>query len=244
MKRCLAAFLGIIGIISIFSFSAPVYAVPVPPVCFSGTVTAGGVPVPDGTTVTAEIDGIQYAENITADGKYGVKPLFKIPTDDADTLKKEGWADGDQLDFYVNGVKADQTVVFENNEFESAHMPPYTLDLTVSYLATPTPTGTSTPTSTDMPTITPTGTPAGNITPTITTTPTPTHTPTRTPTMTSTPTASVTPHPTSPLSPPKTATPTPGDGLGGNWPLIGGIIGGVVVVVLAVSFLLLRHRAR
>ena len=82
-------------------------AVPSPPHWFYGSVNINGSPAPDGTTVTARINGIDVASTTTSGGKYGyVNPLFYVPDTDPSTRP------GETISFFVNGVDTGQTAIF------------------------------------------------------------------------------------------------------------------------------------
>lgn len=73
-------------------------AIPVPPHKFYGNVTIDGKPAPDGTVVSAKIEDVEYANTTASNGKYD----FNIPSDDEDTIPKEGGINGEEVKFYVN----------------------------------------------------------------------------------------------------------------------------------------------
>ncbi|MDI6889066.1 MAG: PGF-CTERM sorting domain-containing protein [Methanocellales archaeon] len=167
---------------------APAAAIPQIPNQFYGRVTIDESPAADGLTVSAWIDGVEYASTTTSGGTYGTSSasVFLVPADDAGTPEKEGGVSGETVEFYVGGVRAGEAIFVSGGVTE--------LDLTASGVPSPTPTPTATttptgggaagggggggggaPTST-MPTPTPTVTPTPTATPA--TTPTPTVTPT------------------------------------------------------------------
>ncbi|MBU0846438.1 hypothetical protein KKH23_04560 [Patescibacteria group bacterium] len=88
-------------------------AVPQMPHQFYGTVTIDGAAAPDGVLVEAKIDGETYLSTDTLGGQYGYAPLFKVPTDDPDIVGVEGGVNGDTVEFYVGGVLATPTYIFE-----------------------------------------------------------------------------------------------------------------------------------
>jgi hypothetical protein len=59
-------------IIAVMAFPAIALAQPVPPQVFVGSVTQGDVPAPEGTEVTAWIDGAQVGAGTVTDGQYKV----------------------------------------------------------------------------------------------------------------------------------------------------------------------------
>lgn len=135
-------------------------AVPVMPHQFYGTVNFSNGIAPNGLSVQAKIDGTLAGSTTTKDGKYGYDPLFKIEDDD-------GSLSGKVVEFYVSGIKANETAVFANGSSTQRN-------LTVPGVV-PTPTPTPPPSSggggANPPSSTPTSTP--NPTPVLTSTPTP-----------------------------------------------------------------------
>jgi len=77
------------------------------PHAFYGAVTWNGNPAPDGTTVTAKIDGIEVSSTTTKDGKYGYDPVFYV--DDPNNDRS-----GDEIRFFINGIDTGQTKYFCN----------------------------------------------------------------------------------------------------------------------------------
>lgn len=59
-------------IVAVMAFPAIALAQPVPPQVFVGSVTQGDVPVPEGTEVTAWIDGAQVGAGTVTNGQYKV----------------------------------------------------------------------------------------------------------------------------------------------------------------------------
>ncbi|MCD6415044.1 MAG: hypothetical protein J7L23_05465 [Candidatus Diapherotrites archaeon] len=83
-------------------------AIPGIPHQFYGSVTVNGAPAPDGTVVTAKINGVEVASGTTIGGKYGQNPnVFYIP--DAD-----GNRAGKTISFFVAGKDTGVTTVFAN----------------------------------------------------------------------------------------------------------------------------------
>ena len=97
MLGCLLALVLTLGL------ATPAMAVPQIPHAFYGSVTVGDGPAPDGTVVSAEIGGVEYARTTTLDGKYGYSPTFKVPGDDPETSGVEGGINGDTIKFYLQG---------------------------------------------------------------------------------------------------------------------------------------------
>ena len=72
---------------------------------FYGTVTVNGATAPDGTRVTAEVNGVEAKAGSTREGKYGY--------DTGDLFRVDGAA-GDDVVFKVNGVVAEEAGVFKS----------------------------------------------------------------------------------------------------------------------------------
>ena len=72
---------------------------------FYGTVTLNGTAAPDGTLVSAEVNGVEAKTGTTREGKYGY--------DTGDLFRVDGTA-GDEVVFKVNGVAAEEAGVFKN----------------------------------------------------------------------------------------------------------------------------------
>ena len=199
-------------------------AVPPWPSSFYGTVKLNGSNVPEGTTVSAWIGGVQYADTETTTWEGDSVYSIDVPGDDPDMPGKDGGVEGETIVFKIAGYTADQTGTWHSGTNVELHLT--VAETTVTPTATTTPTGmaTATPTSTPTPTLT-TGykvylplilknySPGPQPTPTATRTgmPTATRTPTRTPTPPSTPTGTPTktPTPTGTLLPTNTPAPTP-----------------------------------
>jgi hypothetical protein len=107
-------------IILLFSLSMhKVMAPPLPPCAFYGYVSVGGKPAPDGLKVTAVVGGATLNWTTeTRGGTYGWGAKgssdFYVPSDNSDTLKKDGAAAGDWVEFYVQGIKNVETAPFES----------------------------------------------------------------------------------------------------------------------------------
>jgi hypothetical protein len=81
---------------------------------FWGTVTIGANPAPAGTSIVAQINGVNYASTtVDSSGRYGYSPSFIIPADNPATPTKDGGTSGDTVSFFVGGTAA-QTFVFAN----------------------------------------------------------------------------------------------------------------------------------
>ncbi len=166
------------------------------PSVYSGTIIVSGGSVWAGARLEAHlgdlrfpalVEGQQYSSLVVAPGDLALV--------------------GEVIEFYLDGVKAETTDVYENGARKRD------FDIIVLGAQTPTPTRTPRPTATrtpiptntPVPTATPTRVPTNTPVPTTTPTPVPTATPTPTPTATPEPTA--TPVPTATVEP--TATPRP-----------------------------------
>jgi hypothetical protein len=90
-------------------FSNIALAIPGIPHQFYGAVTVNGVSAPDGTTVSARINGIEVASTTTSGGKYGYDGFF---VDDPNSVRT-----GSAIKFFVNGVDTGVTVTFCNGCF-------------------------------------------------------------------------------------------------------------------------------
>jgi hypothetical protein len=111
VTKTLWLLLPLVLIFSLF-FASPALAVPTMPCQLYGLATVDGK-VSAGVTVTASIKGVQYASTVTdAASKYGYGPaFFRIPADDPGTPAVEGGVDGDTIQLSVAGISA-RTVVF------------------------------------------------------------------------------------------------------------------------------------
>jgi len=77
---------------------------------FYGTVTLNGSPPPDGTTVTAKIDGEPIASTTTKNGKYGYDPVFYVE----DLENNFCIPLCPEVNFFVNEIDTGQTKYFCN----------------------------------------------------------------------------------------------------------------------------------
>ncbi len=106
----------VLAIFLTLSFALPVAADQPPrlPSAFYGTVTQNGQNVPNGTLVSAWINGVQYAETTTFLTTIGSQQVsvytITVPGDDPSTPGVvEGGNEGDTVYFQVNGHLTDQT---------------------------------------------------------------------------------------------------------------------------------------
>ena len=97
----------LLALVLTLSLATPALAVPQIPHQFWGQVTIGGQLATEGTVVSAEIDGLEYASTtVDAQGRYGyLEPggtgIFRVPADDPDLSGKDGAYAGDLIEFYV-----------------------------------------------------------------------------------------------------------------------------------------------
>ena len=89
---------------------SPALAVPPQPSSFWGTVLLDGVNAPIGTTITAWINGVQYASTLTVDISGNTYYALDVKGDDPDTTGIiEGGNTGDTIIFHVGSLVAAQT---------------------------------------------------------------------------------------------------------------------------------------
>ncbi len=122
----------------LFFFVSPVSAQPMLPHAFYGSVTIGGQPAPLGTLVEARGDNIIPDTDPDDDGPFEGNPICttvvgKYGSDDPSqnmfyVQGTEELHNGETIEFYINGVKADQ--IFENPGFQSGGLTE--LNLTVA----------------------------------------------------------------------------------------------------------------
>ena len=110
LKRTALAVLGLIvlQLAVLGTAAAQLMEPPALPHQFYGTVTVNGAAAPDGTRVTAEVNGVEAKAGSTSAGKYGY--------DTGDLFWVDGavGAAGDEVVFKVNGVVAEETGVFKS----------------------------------------------------------------------------------------------------------------------------------
>jgi len=90
-------------------FSNLVLAQFMPPHAFYGSVTWNGSPAPDGTKVSAKIDGVEVASTTTKNGKYGYDPIFYVEDPHGDRS-------GSIISFFVNDIDTGKTAIFVNGD--------------------------------------------------------------------------------------------------------------------------------
>ncbi len=84
-------------------------AFPPLPSSFSGTVKIDGANVPNGTAVTARINGVTYATSnyllYNGDTVYSLD----VPGEDSEVAGTQGGVDGDTIVFFIGSIQATQT---------------------------------------------------------------------------------------------------------------------------------------
>ena len=96
----------ILALAMVLSLVQPAYAAAPPaiPQQFYGTVTINGTSASAGAAVSAKVGGTQLASTTTdSQGRYGYSPIFTVAA-----------SSGATMDFYINGVKAQQSFVFNS----------------------------------------------------------------------------------------------------------------------------------
>lgn len=108
--------------------SSAALAIPGGPNVFYGSVTWNGQSAPDGTTITAKINGVQVASTTTSGGKYGY-PIATFYVDDPNNDRT-----GQTINFFVNGVDTGVSAGFCNFCFNLCGTNPNctTLDLSAT----------------------------------------------------------------------------------------------------------------
>jgi len=116
---------------------------PVIPGTYNGTVSINGAPAPDGTVVTATIDGVEWATDTTSGGRY----VFDVPASLPTTAP---CFSGGDVAFTCDSATAAETATWNSGLHD--------LNLTCGAVATATPTVAPTSTATVTVTVVPTGT--------------------------------------------------------------------------------------
>ncbi len=109
MKK--TTFLKTIIIPVLLSFLIPAFGfaqTPKLPHQFFGTVNFTNGAAPNGLSVEARIIGAVVGSSVTANGKYGYNPNLLFATDN------QGVNAGKTVEFYVSGIKANETAIFAN----------------------------------------------------------------------------------------------------------------------------------
>lgn len=126
----------------------PASATPPQPAGFYGTVMIDGSNAPDGTSVTAWIDGTQYAQTDSFTYNGASVYAFDVPGDDPDTPEVEGGVAGDTIVFQVAGQEAAQSATWaegSNGELNLTANAPAPTPTSTPMPPTPTPQRTATP---------------------------------------------------------------------------------------------------
>ncbi len=122
MKRSLSIALVTLLLILVMPASAAAQEVPQIPALYWGTVKivspTGEFNVPPGTIITTLVDGIERGSiTVTEAGKYGGASGLNLKlTAQGDILQDS------PVEFYVGGVKADQTASFRNDRPEQVNL--------------------------------------------------------------------------------------------------------------------------
>jgi len=119
----LTAILGIMAL-PVFAFAQS----PSLPHQFFGSVNYTNGVAPDGLTVEAKINGSVVGSSVTFGGNYGYNPNLLF------ALDNDGVHAGKTVEFYVDGVKANETAVFVNGNSSQLN-----LTIPASLPTTPTP---------------------------------------------------------------------------------------------------------
>ncbi|MDF2958096.1 MAG: PKD repeat domain protein [Candidatus Alkanophagales archaeon MCA70_species_1] len=111
--KSLAAFVIAVVLLGVVAANASASAQqpPVLPCAFYGNVTIDGAPAPAGTEIVAKIgDEIRGSITVTEPGRYGgagaLDPKLIVIGNTSD--------EGKNITFYVNGIKAEQTAVWQS----------------------------------------------------------------------------------------------------------------------------------
>lgn len=96
----------IFTILLILSLIASVYALVIPHAFYGTAKYSDDSPVPDGTVITAELNGNAVDTSTVQDGKYGYGDDTLIVTDDPEQ--------GGTVTFHIGAVDADQEVTFQS----------------------------------------------------------------------------------------------------------------------------------
>jgi len=147
-------------ILALLICAIPAYAIAPVPHAFYGTLTISGSPAPVGTVVAAKAGGVQYGTiTTTAEGQYGssnpLEPRLQFAPGEGEVN------DGDTIDFYINGVEANEKSNFYSGRTTELNLtvtptddttpPSVTVsDIVTTTDTTPTFTGTATDTQSNI----------------------------------------------------------------------------------------------
>lgn len=254
------------------SLATPAWAVPTMPSQVYGNVTVNGVAAAAGVPVTASINGIQYASTVVDSlGRFGYPPApFQIPADDPGTPAVEGGVDGNVVQLYAAGVAAAQFTfasggVLNLNLAVTSGLPPASPPAQPASNPAPAPapvSPTPAPATTTPVVISPTTAPApvpttASALPVVVPAPASTTGPAPTPAQTQTsvpspksnagqsPVPARTPEPTPTITQQasQTAAAPEAPGVTLSYPVIGGIAGLIIVIIIILPFAL-KHRSK
>ena len=140
VRHALVLFVTFVGLGTLPVATAEAQEIPPLPTVFSGSVTVGGSPAPDGLIVVGRIGTAYESAPVVTDGG-GYANLVVGPIDSS--------LIGDATTFHLGGLTADQSVPYSPGSIDLS------FDLTFPPLPTPTPTPTATATNTPTATATP-----------------------------------------------------------------------------------------
>ena len=110
MKFRKMLFIAIVVMSVLIASYSTVEAVPQLPSSFFGTVKVNGANVPDGTVISAWINGVQYASMLSETYETDSVFYLDVPGDDPSTTGiTEGGVSGDTIIFKIDGLEAIQT---------------------------------------------------------------------------------------------------------------------------------------
>lgn len=129
--KVLAQFTAILGILilPVFAFAQN----PSLPHQFFGSVKFTNGAAPNGFSVEAKINGSVVGSSVTSGGNYGYNPNLLF------ALDNNGSNAGKTVEFFVNGIKANETAIFVNGNSSQKN-----LTISASLPTTPTPSPTPT----------------------------------------------------------------------------------------------------
>ncbi len=111
--RSQAIVASVMMIILLLASAAVAEAAPPLPSCFRGTVKwSNGNNVPEGTTVSAWINGVKYVETQAQIDAGNSVYAIDVPGDDLETTEVEGGVEGDTIVFKVGDSTANQTATW------------------------------------------------------------------------------------------------------------------------------------
>jgi hypothetical protein len=103
-------FISMVVITLLIGTSSIAEAVPQLPSSFYGTVKVNGANVPDGTVVSAWINGVEYASMLSETFETDSVFFLDVPGDDPSTTEIiEGGVTGDTIIFKIDGLEANET---------------------------------------------------------------------------------------------------------------------------------------